>query len=163
MPVRDYNAKADIHVHTACSLLLLHGCYALLLLSHCHQGYHCAPTAWTEPTKLHNTDHYCLPSTPQFSVVKINRAPDKQGVSRVVKRAHRAGSSGLVYTVTVCPPGSSCPEGATYPTLCAAGSYMDNSGAAKCDSCPAGTLTIYTISIITTVILDECCYYLVLL
>jgi Tyrosine-protein kinase ephrin type A/B receptor-like len=111
-------------------------------ISHCHQGYHCAPTTWTEPTKLHNTDHYCLPSTSQFSVVNINRAPDKQGVTSVVKRVYRAGSSGLVYTATVCPPGSSCAEGATYPRLCAAGSYMDSSGAVNCQECPAGTLTI---------------------
>jgi hypothetical protein len=116
----------------ACIPLLLYVCY-VLLLSLYHQGYYCKPVVWTEPTTLRTTDYYCQPSASQFSVSKIKRASDKQGVSE-----YTAGSTGLVYTVTVCPPGSSCPQGATQPIVCAAGTYSAESGAVECQTCPAG-------------------------
>lgn len=38
----------------------------------------------------------------------------------------------------LCPEGTECPEGSTYPSVCPPGKYSPNTGLAACFACPAG-------------------------
>ena len=90
----------------------------------CDAGWYCESPAKTQPTALCWAGHYC-----QSGVSVPNPQAEE---SRNLSCATYPSIGG------VCPPGTFCKNGSTFPTDCAAGTYNDEYGQDRCKQCPAG-------------------------
>ena len=80
----------------------------------CTPGYYCSGRARTNESGICTLGFYCNISS---------QTPEPDGSN---------------FWGDICPPGFFCPEKASFPHLCEAGTYANTSGKAACDECPSG-------------------------